>query len=98
MRESLSADNYRLEDRGYKTLCWIWQGATRGDYGIITVFRNRKTTVQAHQYYYLQSGKTIPDGMILDHLCDQRTCVNPEHLEPKTHAKNIRRAQKSYYN
>lgn len=36
----------------------------------------------------------IPDGLTIDHLCRNRACVNPSHLEPKTNAANIARRRK----
>ncbi len=45
----------------------------------------------AHRKFYLDAGGIIPHGMTLDHLCRQKSCVNPEHLEPVTSAVNIKR-------
>lgn len=78
------------EDRGYVTPCWIWQGAcdTQG-YGLTSLERRR---MQAHRRYYELSVGPIPTGAELDHLCHVRACVRPDHLEPVTHAENMRRA------
>lgn len=69
--------------------CWEWQGAkqVRG-YGVLTVLGEQ---VRAHRYVYENTIGAVPDGMELDHLCRNPPCVNPGHLEPVTHAENIRR-------
>jgi hypothetical protein len=80
---------YLIEDRGYKTPCWIWQLALSEDgYGSVSVGRS---TVAAHRFYYEQRFGPIPEGLELDHLCRVRSCVNPEHLEPVDSAENTRR-------
>lgn len=45
----------------------------------------------AHRAMYEQVIGPIPEGMDLDHLCRQPRCINPDHLEPVTRAKNLQR-------
>jgi hypothetical protein len=81
---------YVIEDRGYETPCWIWQGVPSGDngYGRMRVDRRARP---AHRVYYEQIHGAIPDEMQLDHLCRVPLCVNPGHLEPVTGTENVRR-------
>lgn len=46
----------------------------------------------AHKVQWETVHGPVPDGLELDHLCRQRDCVNPAHLEPVTHAENMRRS------
>lgn len=81
---------YRVEDRGYKTPCWIWRGGlSKAGYGK----RGRKTSGSslAHRWYYEQVHGPVPDGKTLDHLCRQPPCINPNHLEPVTQRVNSMR-------
>jgi hypothetical protein len=47
----------------------------------------------AHRFAYLEFVGPIPDGLVLDHLCRNKKCVNPDHLEPVTNAENLRRGR-----
>lgn len=72
--------------------CWEWTGARqpdgRYDYGM---FWDGTRAVRAHRFAYELLVGPIPVGLELDHLCRNPPCVNPAHLEPVTHAENIRR-------
>jgi hypothetical protein len=49
-------------------------------------------TVYVHRYLYLLAKGPIPSGLELDHLCGNKRCCNPDHLEAVTHRENMRRA------
>jgi hypothetical protein len=66
--------------------CWIWTG-----YVISSGYGQFGKRTRAHRYVYELLVGPIPDGLILDHLCRVRRCVNPDHLEPVTMAENTRR-------
>lgn len=71
--------------------CWVWTGGSfRDGYGQFHPYGWRRK-VQAHRYAYELLVGPIPEGLTLDHLCRNRSCVNPHHLEPVTHRVNILR-------
>lgn len=73
---------------------WMWQGApNREGYGRIS--RTYGATSTAHRFIYEALRGPVPDGLVVDHLCRIRMCVNPDHLEPVTHVENVRRGQRA---
>lgn len=70
--------------------CWVWLGFTHKGYGRVSV---RGKTKRAHRVSWELTRGQIPDGLSLDHLCRNERCVNPAHLEPVTHAENVRRGR-----
>jgi hypothetical protein len=70
-------------------LCWEWRGAkTAGGYGALWVDGRM---MYAHRFSYEQRHGAINFGYELDHLCCNRGCVNPDHLEPVSHCVNVQR-------
>lgn len=80
---------YSEEDRGYESLCWIWQLSLDKD-GYGRTYRNGNKG-RAHRAYFEDRHGPIPMGYVLDHLCRQPACVNPDHLEVVTNVENILR-------
>lgn len=76
--------------------CWVWKGtkskSTSEIYGAFPRKINGKTIVKrAHHVSYVLAKGEIPDGLVLDHLCRNPLCVNPDHLEPVTQQVNTLR-------
>lgn len=71
--------------------CWLWRGGTSGDgYGR---FKYERRMVSAHRLAYELVVGTIPKGKELDHLCRNRACCNPVHLDPVTCRTNLLRGE-----
>jgi hypothetical protein len=92
-----------IEDRFWDKVkktdgCWIWTGARWGSvykrpgeyrYG---AFRVGSSMVAVHRISYEMANGAIPSGLTIDHLCFNKLCVKPEHLEAVSSAENTRRA------
>ena len=70
--------------------CWTWTANWHNKgYGL---FKSLGKTVKAHRFSYELYVGPIPEGLQIDHLCRNRTCVNPAHLEPVTNSENLLRS------
>lgn len=77
--------------------CWPWLGHRSPDgYGIMSIgIRGRRACVRAHRIAYtIYVGPTDPT-LVIDHVCRNRLCVNPAHLEQVTASENVHRGRRS---
>lgn len=79
----------RLNAKINKTVsCWEWVASKQNGYGILN---NKNGSNLAHRIMYELYVGEIPNGLVIDHLCRNKGCVNPKHLEPVTQRENITR-------
>lgn len=69
-------------------VCWEWTDSLCEGYGTIWIGKQR---MKAHRWAWEYLIGPIPDGLVIDHLCRNRKCVLPDHLEPVSDRVNIRR-------
>ena len=72
-----------------ETGCWNWKGATSEGYGVLGFHH---TSIRTHRISYSIYKGDIPPGLEVLHSCDNKLCVNPEHLRVGTHRENIQEA------
>jgi hypothetical protein len=90
-----------IENRFYRNVektdtCWIWHGTvTNHGYGQLSMgLRGKCTFISSHRLsWILANKKDIPSGMEILHSCDNKLCVNPNHLSVGTHQKNMQEAK-----
>lgn len=91
-------EKVRVTDAG----CWEWIGTRdqrgygmifRGNCGSATASMGRGSWLRAHRVSYELHVGAIPNGLQLDHLCRNKWCVNPLHLEPVTSRQNTLRGE-----
>jgi hypothetical protein len=84
-------ERVREEDRGFSSPCWIWQ-LSLDAYGYAQG-SPRGRVCKIHRFTYEELVGPIPAGLVSDHLCRNRNCVNPGHIEPVTNLENVRRGR-----
>lgn len=76
---------WNLVDKNHPDGCWVWLGSKDKD------GYSRSSCGLGHREFYTYLVGEIPDGLQVDHLCRNRSCVNPEHLELVTPKVNTQR-------
>ena len=81
--------------------CWEWKGSLRpkGYPQSVSVGGSRQNglTYRPQRLMFHWFKYPIPDGFTIDHLCKNRKCVNPDHMEAVSHGENVVRALKRKY-
>lgn len=72
-------------------VCWEWTGATTSGYGVIGRGGRGDGNALTHRVMWEEMIGAVPQGLDLDHLCRNRACCNPDHLEPVDRATNVAR-------
>jgi hypothetical protein len=73
------------------TACWLWLGTIDADGYGVTKRRGRQW--KAHRWLWTIMRGPIPDGLVVDHLCRVRRCVNPNHMELVPNELNTQRGE-----
>ena len=81
--------------KGLSGMCWTTSGTNNSGYSLIWDGSRRHT---AHKYMYVAMIGSVPDGLELDHLCQNPACWNPYHLDPVPHQVNVSRGRLGYAN
>lgn len=85
----------QVDTTGGSHACWPWLGHQNGHgYGRFSVASKQPV---AHRYAYEAVVGEVPPGMVLDHICKTRHCVNPSHLEAVTQDENLARGSRGRY-
>jgi len=74
-------------------LCWEWCSADNGQTGHGRFTLKGGQPIKAYRWAWESLVGPIPAGLVIDHLCRNPKCVNPDHLEPVTQAENLRRGR-----
>lgn len=74
--------------------CWLWRGALHRGYGS---FRGDGRSLKAYRWAWESVNGPVPAGLELDHLCRNKACVRPDHLDPVPHSVNVARGDAGGY-
>jgi hypothetical protein len=82
---------YSVENRGYQTPCWLWQGQRVSGYGRRAY--DGKMELAHRVAFAVSTGRPIAELDVIDHRCGVRHCMRPDHLEEVGFVANMRRAR-----
>lgn len=73
--------------------CWHYLGALDHGYSVCgrSPEAERRGNIRVHKWIWESMNGPVPSGLVLDHLCRNRWCVNPSHLQPVTNKENVLR-------
>lgn len=98
MAKRSTIDYGKMVRVNHESGCWDWLGViSKYGYGTANCWNDRlgsNRTTLVHRHSYETHTGPIPEGMQIDHLCRNRRCCNPKHLEAVTPKENLRRARK----
>lgn len=75
--------------------CWVWTGAkNRKGYGMFAAQSSLgRASIGAHRWAWIREVGEIAEGLVIDHLCRNRSCVRVSHMEPVTNGENSLRGE-----
>lgn len=74
--------------------CWLWTGYKYPNGYAVLCWQGKQQLL--HRLSYGHFVGPIPEGLVIDHLCRTKNCINPAHLEPVTSGENTRRAMRTH--
>ena len=88
---NMNKEKFETKFKIVESGCWEWQYGTQFGYGVA---RHNNKKMPSHRVSYELYVGEIPAGLHIDHLCRNKLCVNPEHLEAVTQLENTLRGRK----